>query len=306
MVSPEEIIELLRVQKNKGEEMLKNNLLPLGDVQYWTLFTKEILIKAFGPSLAYIDSIIYAGDHRAYPAYEPESSLEKKRRKNFRITLDMLEGCMEYLQNQDKESSPLEPVKKEEDLESPEASNIPVESVGEEKKQEPAVVKEENNSEVSKKVMNMEKSNSHRVLIIHGKDEEKKTAVANFLTKLDLEPVIPHEETNQRVNLIEKFEKDSNVDFAIILLTEDEYGYPKGKPEEAKPRPKQNVIFELGFLIGRLPKNLVCALHEEGLDLPSEYQGSVMIPYDAGGLWKLLMARAMKMGNVDIDMNKAI
>jgi predicted nucleotide-binding protein len=108
------------------------------------------------------------------------------------------------------------------------------------------------------------------------------------------------------MTLIEKFEHYADVGFAIIILTGDDYGYPKGKPEESKPRPRQNVVFELGFLMGRFERHCVCALHEEDLELPSEYQGAVFIPYDAGGLWKLLMARTMKMANVPIDLNKAV
>jgi predicted nucleotide-binding protein len=152
----------------------------------------------------------------------------------------------------------------------------------------------------------MEKSESRRVFVVHGQEEEKKEAVAKFLGKLDLEPVILHEQPSHGVTLIEKFENYSDVVFAVIVLTGDDYGYPKGKPEESKPRPRQNVVFELGFLMGRFAGKRVYALHEEGLELPSDYQGLVFIPYDAAGIWKLLIARAMKTANIEIDLNKAV
>jgi predicted nucleotide-binding protein len=144
------------------------------------------------------------------------------------------------------------------------------------------------------------------VFLIPGQDEGMKTAVADFLAGLGVEMVIPPEPPGQAINLSEEFGQAPDVDFAIALLTADDCGYPKEKPEESKLRPRQRVIFELGFLIGRLPKNLVCALHKEGLDLPSEYQDGVFIPYDSKGLWKLLIARTMKMAELDVDLNKAV
>jgi predicted nucleotide-binding protein len=357
--SSEEIIELLKAQKNKGQELLRKTSLSSGDVQDWKALTKEILNKAFGPNSEYISSIIYAKENKAYPVYEPESILEKERRKIFQITLERLGGYMEHLQNPTKESSKSEispkekstnrhglqsisveagfdekkkesPIvneenkteilKKAENMESSKSEISPKEKstnrhglqsisvdVGfDEKKKESPIVNEENKTEILKKAENMEKSDTPKVLIIHGQDEEKKAIVASFLTKLGLEPVIPHGEPSSGINLVEKIGKSPNVTFAIILLTADDYGYPKGRPEESKPRPKQDVIFELGFLIGRIGQNLVCALCEEGLDLPPEYKGNVFIPYDPGGLWKLLIARAMKMANVHLDMNRAI
>jgi predicted nucleotide-binding protein len=175
-----------------------------------------------------------------------------------------------------------------------------------EEKMEIELGKELSKPDISKRIERMETSRSRKVFMVHGQDEEKKEAVIRLLTKLDLEPIILHEQPGQGMALIEKFEHYADVNFAIIILTGDDYGYPKGNPEESKPRPRQNVVFELGFLMGRFERNCVCALHEEELELPSEYQGAVFIPYDAGGLWKLLMARAMKMANVPIDLNKAV
>jgi len=304
--SPKEIIELLNAQKNKGQELLKKTFLSSGSVQDWNALTKEILNKAIGPNSEYISSIIYAEEHKAYPGYEPESILEKERRKSFQTTLEKLGGYMEHLQNHHKEPSKSELPPKEKSTSRQGRQSISGEVGLDEKKKELPIVKDENKTEIAKKAENMEKSNTGKVLIIHGQDEEKKATVASFLTKLGLEPVIPHEEPSPGMDLMEKIVRSPNVTFAIILLTADDYGYPKGRPEESKPRPKQDVIFELGFLIGRIGPNLVCALCEEGLDLPPEYKGNVFIPYDPGGLWKLLIARAMKMANVDLDMNKAI
>ncbi len=305
-ISPQEIMALLELQKNKGEELLKKNLIQLGDVRSWNLSTQDILTKAFGSNSGYVDSIIHPGDHKPYPAYEPESSLEKQRRKNLQMALTLLKGCIEYLQNYRPEADDFPPSVQKEVQEPGEKAKFTADPVVVEKKKEPTPGgKRDNQPKVSKEEEIMEKTSIPKVFVITGKDEEKKEAVASFLASLGVEPVIPQEDNGYKTNLVEKLGK-SELAFAIILLFGDEVGYPKEKPEESRPRANQKVIFELGFLMGRLPQNLVCALYEEGLDLPAEYQGNVFIPFDGGGIWKLLTARAMKMANVDIDMNKAI
>jgi len=47
---------------------------------------------------------------------------------------------------------------------------------------------------------------TRRVFVVHGHDEAAKEAVARFLSKLELDPVILHEQPNQGRTVIEKFE----------------------------------------------------------------------------------------------------
>jgi hypothetical protein len=66
----------------------------------------------------------------------------------------------------------------------------------------------------------------------------------------------------------------------VLLLTADDMGYPQEGPEEPRPRPAQNVIFELDFN-GPAGANLVCALYEEGLICPRNSK-RVFDPHDEG------------------------
>jgi len=311
-VSAKEIVELLQVQKAKGEELLKNSALSPGDLQYWNLFTKEIFTRAFGPRLEYIDSILYSGGNKPLSAYEPESNLEKMRRTNFQTTLKNLDNCLEQLLAKGsiqaislQEESPPPPEEKPK-IPKEISKNGGKKDLVKELTVDLTVHEDSPPAAAGKKVARMTKSKERKVLIIHGRDEEKRTMIAGFLKKMDLEPFLPDDAADQGMSLLEKYKQYEDAVFAITLLTADDMGYPQGEPEEPKPRPRQNVIFELGFLMGRLEPNLVCALYEEGLDLPSEFKGSVLIPYDAGGVWKLLVARALKVANVDVDLNKAI
>jgi predicted nucleotide-binding protein len=302
------IVELMLVQKKRGEELLKRDFLSIEDVRYWNLFTKEILTKAFGVQPEYIEAVIYAGEQKPYSAYEPESSLEKMRRRNFEIALKRLETCMERL-NQGSPKPELDEGKEPGDPE--EAENDPPESAeGEEEEDDEEKIKlppekKEVKVEISRGAEDAEKSGCRKVVILPGPDEEKKIEVTNFLKNLDLEPVLLPEQPEEG-NWMEEWGRDSEVAFALAVLCADENGRPGQKHQDPKPRPGQKLVFELGFLVGRLKRGLVCALHEEGLELPSEHPAGVFIPWDAAGLWKLLVARAMKMANLDIDLNKAL
>jgi CAP12/Pycsar effector protein, TIR domain len=63
---------------------------------------------------------------------------------------------------------------------------------------------------------------SRKVFIVHGHDGEAKLSVARFIEKLDLKPVILHERPDGGKTIIEKFERYSDVGFAVVLFTPDD------------------------------------------------------------------------------------
>ena len=144
------------------------------------------------------------------------------------------------------------------------------------------------------------------IFIVHGHDEAAKQSVARFIERLELRAVVLHEQPNAGRTIIEKFEEYSNVGFAIVLLTPDDIGCPRGKPDEKKPRSRQNVIFELGFFIGKLGRERVCALYKEGVEIPSDFQGVLYIEMDTRGGWQLELAREIKHVGIEVDMNKVV
>ena len=72
--------------------------------------------------------------------------------------------------------------------------------------------------------------------------------------------VILHEQPTLGRTIIEKFEDYSDVSYAVVLLTPDDLGRRVNDLDNLLPRARQNVIFELGFMIGKLGRNRVCAL----------------------------------------------
>jgi predicted nucleotide-binding protein len=149
------------------------------------------------------------------------------------------------------------------------------------------------------------RSESRKVFVVHGHDGEAKQAVARFLERLDLEPIILHEQTNRGRTIIEKFEAHSDVAFAVVLLTPDDLGQSAvAETWVPKPRARQNVIFELGFFFAKLGRRNVCALYRGEVELPSDLGSVMYVPYDDHDGWKTKLAKEIKEAGINVDLNR--
>lgn len=157
-----------------------------------------------------------------------------------------------------------------------------------------------------KKLADKSSPNSNNVFIVHGHNEEMKLAVARTIEKLKLNPIILHEQPSKGKTIIEKFTDNSEVSFAVVLLSADDISYNKSeKPETAKYRARQNVIFELGYFIGKLGRDRVLALHEQENDfeIPSDYSGVLFVPFDKSGNWRFDLVKELKALGISVDAN---
>lgn len=145
-----------------------------------------------------------------------------------------------------------------------------------------------------------------RVFIVHGHDESAQNKAARFVEKLGFEAIILHEKASSGRTIIEKIEHYSDVGFAIVLYTPDDVGNVKSKADSLNVRARQNVVFEHGYLIGRLGRENVSALVDGKLELPNDISGVVYINLDEGANWQLQLAKEMKQSGYNIDMNKLI
>jgi predicted nucleotide-binding protein len=142
---------------------------------------------------------------------------------------------------------------------------------------------------------------NERVFIVHGHDDGPREAVARFLDKLGLKPIILNEQANQGRTIIEKIEAYGNVGFAVVLLTPDDEGGLRGGPQQARPR--QNVLIELGYFIGKLSRKRVCTLKVGDMEIPSDWRGVVDEPFDGNGAWKQTLARELQAAGYKVDWN---
>lgn len=141
-----------------------------------------------------------------------------------------------------------------------------------------------------------------KVFIVHGHDEKVKETVARFLEKLDFDVIILHEQPNNGDTIIEKIERYSDVSYAVVLYTGCDMGKEK-KETRYKPRARQNVVFEHGYMISKLGRDKVCALVDKDVITPGDISGIVYIPLE-GTSWKMDLAREMKKQGLDVDLNK--
>lgn len=150
---------------------------------------------------------------------------------------------------------------------------------------------------------------SNRVFVVHGYDEGMKETVARMLGKIGLDPIILHEKPNEGRTIIEKFTEYSDVSFAVILLSPDDMAYSKDySSTNAKPRARQNVVFELGFFIGKLGRNRVLVLYKEEdyFEMPSDYSGVLYTLYDSSGRWQFDLVKELQASSYDVDANKLL
>jgi predicted nucleotide-binding protein len=145
--------------------------------------------------------------------------------------------------------------------------------------------------------------NPSRVFIVHGRKEGPRESVARLLEKLGIEVIILHEQANRGGTIIEKLERHKDVHFAVVLLTGDDEGRLKGDPDPPKSRARQNVILELGYFVGFLGRQHVCALYETGVELPSDWNGVVWVPLDDSDAWKYRLGKELKAAGLAVDMN---
>jgi len=146
---------------------------------------------------------------------------------------------------------------------------------------------------------------NNNIFIVHGRDDLAKTEVARFIEKLGLKAIILHEQDNNGKTIIEKIEEHTNVGYGIVLYTPCDFGGLAGEIE-SRPRARQNVLFEHGYLIGKLGRNKVCALVKSDIEIPNDISGLVYTQLDAPGAWKLSVAKELTREGYTIDPSKLL
>lgn len=134
---------------------------------------------------------------------------------------------------------------------------------------------------VHKESENSSPALSNKVFIVHGHDTQLKNDVERFIHEIGLEPIVLHRQADKGNTVIEKFEENSDVGYAFILLTPDEVLMTteqlklneQDRSFEYRARP--NVIFEFGYFVGKLGRSKVCCLHKGEVIIPSDLAGLV-------------------------------
>jgi predicted nucleotide-binding protein len=116
------------------------------------------------------------------------------------------------------------------------------------------------------------------VFVIHGHDELNTRRLTQLLQNhFNLNPIAMLSKPGMSRPLIEKFEdEEQTCSFAFGLFTpDDEIINVANRYKQARP----NVIYEVGWFIGRLGKHRVVLLLKQGTNIHSDLDGVSRIPF---------------------------
>lgn len=129
-------------------------------------------------------------------------------------------------------------------------------------------------------------SASKKVFIVHGHDDSAREQLELVLHKLGLDPFVLANTSGGGLTLIESLENEFNpganqARFGIVLMTPDDMGYAKtDSSDNVQPRPRQNVVLEMGMLISAVGRGNVAILKKGHVEVPSDAQGILYIPFN--------------------------
>ena len=149
------------------------------------------------------------------------------------------------------------------------------------------------------------KVRSNQIFLVQGNNMEMNTDVLDTFEKLEFEAIILNQDPDNQKRLVEKVNNCPNVSFGVVLLSaDDSVSFKQENSEEETYQASQNVIFELGFLLGKLGKQNVAAIYlpKKGFEIPKEYEEIRWVEYKRGWYFKLI--NELKEANYDVDANK--
>lgn len=141
-------------------------------------------------------------------------------------------------------------------------------------------------------------SSSQKVFLVHGRDDQWTETVNMFVSEAGMDVVVLREQPGGARTIIEKLEANSDVGFAIVLLTADDQGGLAG--DALRPRARQNVVFELGYFIGLISRSRVVALLEPDVEVFSDIAGVQYIELDSEERWKSMLKRELKHAGLSV------
>lgn len=146
-----------------------------------------------------------------------------------------------------------------------------------------------------------------KVFVAHGHALSAKDTLCEFLESVGLKPIVLLEEADRGDTIIEKFERHcQEADFAIALFTPDDFGYSKESPADLNPRARQNVIFELGYMLAKLGRRRARVLYSHGVEIPTNVLGFLYIELDDAEKWKEKLLRELKDAGLPVISKRAV
>lgn len=137
--------------------------------------------------------------------------------------------------------------------------------------------------------------------IIHGHDNDLKREVELLLTDAGVNHIVLNEQPDRGRAIIDKMLDETKYSgYAIALLTPDDI------TEHGDKRARQNVIFEIGYFLGRIGKERIRMIVKDNIEIPSDLGGILYEKYDSKGAWKIKLLKEMQAVGIYVDIQNAI
>ena len=151
-----------------------------------------------------------------------------------------------------------------------------------------------------------------KIFIVHGQDDNFLRELELFIMRLGLEPYILKNNVEGGKTIIEALEQRIVYDsaFGMVLMTPDDVGCTKKEYEANKsnvrPRARQNVILEMGILIGSIGRNKVAILRQGEIENPSDVSGILYESFTNSIIKEIgsRLIKHMQSAGIPIDPNK--
>jgi predicted nucleotide-binding protein len=149
---------------------------------------------------------------------------------------------------------------------------------------------------------------SRKIFVVYGHDPGARAQLDAMLRRWELEPLILDQLPSSGQTIIEKLDSvRRQANFAVVLVTPDDEGHAKGKPEEKAFRARQNVVLELGMMLAHLGRSRVAILMKSDVSMerPSDIQGLLYIPFkDDVEEAKVTLVKEMAEQGIHVDMKR--
>ncbi len=134
-------------------------------------------------------------------------------------------------------------------------------------------------------------------------DAKVREATLSLIKQLGLQPAFLPELSNPSGGaFFNRLEHLRELQYAVVLLPAEALDPEAGGLKALPP----GLLMELGFLLGTTGKDRVFFLVPGPTARPLPWDGVASVVLDDAGLWRLLLARAMKQAGLDVDLNRAL
>lgn len=131
------------------------------------------------------------------------------------------------------------------------------------------------------------KPRTKKIFVVHGHDVAARDQLELVLHELKLEPFVLGRTSGKGMTIIEALEEQitsgsKSAGFGIVLMTPDDVGHARAAGgARTRLRARQNVVLELGMLIGALGRPNVVVIKTGDIELPSDLSGILYLEFRA-------------------------